>query len=112
MKLQSVANLVMFSERYEKSTLVCFSLSLKTFFVRNIFQVHFGVNSGASRFALENQAVNEATFRCPDELGWKPQVALLSDCKPFVCSAYERSCCCISFYQLRCPHAESAYCAI
>ncbi|KAI5008310.1 hypothetical protein ZWY2020_009358 [Hordeum vulgare] len=38
-----------------------------------IIWVHFGVNSGASRFALENQAVNEATFRCPDELGWKPQ---------------------------------------
>uniref|UniRef100_A0A0E0EF14 Uncharacterized protein n=1 Tax=Oryza meridionalis TaxID=40149 RepID=A0A0E0EF14_9ORYZ len=36
-------------------------------------QIHFGVNSGATRFALENQAVNEATFRCPDELGWKPQ---------------------------------------
>ncbi|XP_078443817.1 peptidase C15, pyroglutamyl peptidase I-like protein [Wolffia australiana] len=38
-----------------------------------IIWLHFGVNSGASRFALENQAVNEATFRCPDELGWKPQ---------------------------------------
>ncbi|KAF8728783.1 hypothetical protein HU200_018061 [Digitaria exilis] len=35
--------------------------------------LHFGVNSGSHRFALENQAVNEATFRCPDELGWKPQ---------------------------------------
>ncbi|GKV01508.1 hypothetical protein SLEP1_g14058 [Rubroshorea leprosula] len=35
--------------------------------------VHFGVNSGATRFAIEHQAVNEATFRCPDELGWKPQ---------------------------------------
>ncbi|CAN1219338.1 Pyrrolidone-carboxylate peptidase [Linum perenne] len=35
--------------------------------------VHFGVNSGATKFALENQAVNEATFRCPDEMGWKPQ---------------------------------------
>lgn len=37
-------------------------------------QVHFGVNSGAIRFAIEQQAVNEATFRCPDEMGWKPQV--------------------------------------
>ncbi|KAG2694561.1 hypothetical protein I3843_08G147600 [Carya illinoinensis] len=37
--------------------------------------VHFGVNSGATRFALEHQAVNEATFRCPDEMGWKPQKA-------------------------------------
>ncbi|EPS64465.1 hypothetical protein M569_10313 [Genlisea aurea] len=35
--------------------------------------IHFGVNSGATRFALENRAVNEATFRCPDEMGWKPQ---------------------------------------
>lgn len=39
-----------------------------------LFQLHFGVNSGASRFAIEHQAVNEATFRCPDEMGWKPQV--------------------------------------
>ncbi|GAB4827219.1 hypothetical protein Ancab_034108 [Ancistrocladus abbreviatus] len=35
--------------------------------------LHFGVNSGAARFAIEHQAVNEATFRCPDEMGWKPQ---------------------------------------
>eukprot|EP00262_Sarcandra_glabra_P021128 TRINITY_DN8747_c0_g1_i1.p1 TRINITY_DN8747_c0_g1~~TRINITY_DN8747_c0_g1_i1.p1 ORF type:complete len:220 (-),score=24.92 TRINITY_DN8747_c0_g1_i1:353-1012(-) len=35
--------------------------------------LHFGVNSGATKFAIEHQAVNEATFRCPDELGWKPQ---------------------------------------
>ncbi|XP_058770397.1 uncharacterized protein LOC131644029 [Vicia villosa] len=38
-----------------------------------IIWLHFGVNSGATRFAVERQAVNEATFRCPDELGWKPQ---------------------------------------
>ncbi|XP_077218115.1 peptidase C15, pyroglutamyl peptidase I-like protein isoform X1 [Tasmannia lanceolata] len=38
-----------------------------------IIWLHFGVNSGATRFAVEQQAVNEATFRCPDELGWKPQ---------------------------------------
>ncbi|GFY94620.1 peptidase C15, pyroglutamyl peptidase I-like protein [Actinidia rufa] len=38
-----------------------------------VIWVHFGVNSGATRFAIENQAVNEATFRCPDEMGWKPQ---------------------------------------
>uniref|UniRef100_A0A453AYP9 Pyrrolidone-carboxylate peptidase n=1 Tax=Aegilops tauschii subsp. strangulata TaxID=200361 RepID=A0A453AYP9_AEGTS len=62
---------VMFSERYKKFSVL--PLSLKIFFAWIIFQVHFGVNSGASRFALENQAVNEATFRCPDELGWKPQ---------------------------------------
>ncbi|RWV94201.1 hypothetical protein GW17_00043285 [Ensete ventricosum] len=39
-----------------------------------VYQLHLGVNSGATRFAVENQAVNEATFRCPDEMGWKPQV--------------------------------------
>ncbi|XP_027159270.1 uncharacterized protein LOC113760759 isoform X1 [Coffea eugenioides] len=38
-----------------------------------VIWVHFGVNSGATKFAIENQAVNEATFRCPDEMGWKPQ---------------------------------------
>ncbi|CAD5195397.1 uncharacterized protein LOC135581822 isoform X1 [Musa acuminata AAA Group] len=38
-----------------------------------IIWLHLGVNSGATRFAIENQAVNEATFRCPDEMGWKPQ---------------------------------------
>ncbi|CAI0386296.1 unnamed protein product [Linum tenue] len=35
--------------------------------------LHLGVNSGAMRFAIERQAVNEATFRCPDEMGWQPQ---------------------------------------
>ncbi|KAM0951225.1 putative pyroglutamyl-peptidase I [Dioscorea sansibarensis] len=40
---------------------------------RQVILLHFGVNSGSKRFAIENQAVNEATFRCPDELGWKPQ---------------------------------------
>ncbi|KAE9589544.1 hypothetical protein Lal_00000589 [Lupinus albus] len=38
-----------------------------------IIWLHFGVNSGTTRFAIENQAFNEATFRCPDEMGWKPQ---------------------------------------
>ncbi|KAF7817997.1 Pyrrolidone-carboxylate peptidase [Senna tora] len=38
-----------------------------------IIWLHLGVNSGATKFAIEHQAVNEATFRCPDELGWKPQ---------------------------------------
>ncbi|EXB82574.1 Pyrrolidone-carboxylate peptidase [Morus notabilis] len=37
--------------------------------------LHLGVNSGATKFAIERQAVNEAAFRCPDELGWKPQQA-------------------------------------
>ncbi|EEF36996.1 pyrrolidone-carboxylate peptidase 1 [Ricinus communis] len=34
--------------------------------------LHLGVNSGALGFAIERLAVNEATFRCPDELGWQP----------------------------------------
>ncbi|XP_059652236.1 uncharacterized protein LOC132299552 [Cornus florida] len=38
-----------------------------------IIWLHFGVNSAATSFAIEHQAVNEATFRCPDEMGWKPQ---------------------------------------
>nr|AFK42144.1 unknown [Lotus japonicus] len=38
-----------------------------------VIWLHFGVNSGATKFAIERQAVNEATFRCPDEVGWKPQ---------------------------------------
>nr|GMD05752.1 pyrrolidone-carboxylate peptidase-like [Ipomoea batatas] len=40
---------------------------------RRVIWLHFGVNSGASKFAIERQAVNEATFRCADEMGWKPQ---------------------------------------
>ncbi|TKW14448.2 hypothetical protein SEVIR_5G169500v4 [Setaria viridis] len=39
----------------------------------HIIWIHFGVSGGLPRFALENQAVNDATFACPDELGWKPQ---------------------------------------
>ncbi|KAG6554137.1 hypothetical protein Mapa_004053 [Marchantia paleacea] len=35
--------------------------------------VHLGVNGGATRFAIEQRAVNEATFRCPDEMGWEPE---------------------------------------
>ena len=35
-----------------------------------------GLNGGASKFAIERQAVNEATFSCPDELGWQPKVLM------------------------------------
>ncbi|KAH0864374.1 hypothetical protein HID58_081585 [Brassica napus] len=35
--------------------------------------LHLGVNSGATKFAIERQAMNEAHFRCPDQLGWQPQ---------------------------------------
>jgi hypothetical protein len=41
---------------------------------KKIVWVHFGVNSGATNFAVEWRALNEATFRCADELGWQPQV--------------------------------------
>lgn len=34
--------------------------------------IHMGVNVCAKRFQLEIQARNEATFICPDELGWAP----------------------------------------
>ena len=50
-------------------------------------QLHLGVNSGSARFAVEWQAVNEATFRYPDELGWQPKVDFLS---------YFLSCYCMS----------------
>ncbi|XP_011071096.1 uncharacterized protein LOC105156616 isoform X1 [Sesamum indicum] len=36
-------------------------------------RLHLGVSKGALKFALERQAVNEATFCSPDELGWQPQ---------------------------------------
>ncbi|KAK4357523.1 hypothetical protein RND71_023133 [Anisodus tanguticus] len=38
-----------------------------------VIWLHLGVNSGATKFAVERLAVNEATFRCADELGWQPQ---------------------------------------
>ncbi|KAK9108102.1 hypothetical protein Syun_024113 [Stephania yunnanensis] len=41
-----------------------------------LFQLHFGANGGASKFIIECQAVNEATFRCPDERGWQPQLTV------------------------------------
>ncbi|KAL6974948.1 pyroglutamyl-peptidase I [Sarracenia purpurea var. burkii] len=38
-----------------------------------VIWLHLGVSSGAEKFAIERQAVNEADFFCPDELGWKPE---------------------------------------
>ncbi|XP_052205942.1 uncharacterized protein LOC127810470 [Diospyros lotus] len=38
-----------------------------------VIWLHLGANSRALKFAIERQAVNEATFCCPDELGWQPQ---------------------------------------
>ncbi|XP_026387216.1 uncharacterized protein LOC113282437 isoform X3 [Papaver somniferum] len=40
-----------------------------------VIWVHLGVNNEGQKFAIEHQAVNEATFRCPDELGWQPQTS-------------------------------------
>jgi hypothetical protein len=73
------------------------------------FQIHFGVNSGAMRFALENQAVNEATFRCPDELGWKPQVAFLYIWLILLSTPTNLV---TVFNQLHCSRAAGPYCAI
>uniref|UniRef100_A0A2P2LRU0 Pyrrolidone-carboxylate peptidase n=1 Tax=Rhizophora mucronata TaxID=61149 RepID=A0A2P2LRU0_RHIMU len=50
-----------------------------------VIWAHFGVNSGATKFAIESHAVNEATFRCPDEMGWKPQVRYIWEVFFFVC---------------------------
>lgn len=41
--------------------------------LEQVVWLHLGVNSGALKFAIERQAINEATFRCPDQLGWQPQ---------------------------------------
>lgn len=38
----------------------------------SIVWIHLGVNSGTTGLAIEQRAVNEATFRCPDEMGWQP----------------------------------------
>jgi len=35
--------------------------------------VHFGVDSKATEFRLENRAANDASFRIPDQKGWQPQ---------------------------------------
>ncbi|KAI7729006.1 hypothetical protein M8C21_021501 [Ambrosia artemisiifolia] len=40
---------------------------------KEVVWLHMGLNGGASKFAIEKQAVNEATFSCPDELGWQPK---------------------------------------
>ncbi|CAM6098322.1 unnamed protein product [Calypogeia fissa] len=34
--------------------------------------IHFGLETGATWFKVEEQAVNEASFRCADEMGWQP----------------------------------------
>lgn len=59
----------------ESSSFPGLSFAYINFFLSSLcLQLHFGVNSGAPNFVIEQQAVNEATFCCPDELGWQPQV--------------------------------------
>ncbi|CAN1151190.1 Pyrrolidone-carboxylate peptidase [Linum perenne] len=54
--------------------------------------LHLGVNSGATKFAIERRAVNEATFRCPDEMGWQPQNhPIISDDGEITC--LRQTCC-------------------
>lgn len=36
-------------------------------------QIHLGVDTTGTKIKLETGAVNEASFRCPDEDGWQPQ---------------------------------------
>lgn len=41
--------------------------------------LHLGVNVSSSRFELETQGFNEATFGCPDEAAWCPQKVCIDD---------------------------------
>lgn len=54
-----------------------------------VIWLHLGVNSGASKFAVECRALNEATFRCPDEMGWQPQRAPIFPEDGGICHAIE-----------------------
>ncbi|KAG7592743.1 Peptidase C15 pyroglutamyl peptidase I-like superfamily [Arabidopsis thaliana x Arabidopsis arenosa] len=62
--------------------------------------LHLGVNSGATKFAIERQAVNEAHFRCPDELGWQPQRLPIVVEDGSISKAKETSCSTESIFQL------------
>ncbi|KAL1222989.1 hypothetical protein V5N11_019484 [Cardamine amara subsp. amara] len=62
--------------------------------------LHLGVNSGATKFAIERQAVNEAHFRCPDELGWQPQRLPIVVEDGAISKAKETSCSSESIFQL------------
>ncbi|KAL5723821.1 pyroglutamyl-peptidase I [Ranunculus cassubicifolius] len=39
---------------------------------QRVVWLHFGASGRLTRFAIERQAVNEATFYFPDEHGWQP----------------------------------------
>ncbi|CAM9484278.1 unnamed protein product [Ectocarpus sp. 4 AP-2014] len=45
--------------------------------------VHCGVNGGSERFALETRGFNEATFRVPDEQGYRPSFVPVEQDNPF-----------------------------
>ncbi|EOA38498.1 hypothetical protein CARUB_v10010266mg [Capsella rubella] len=62
--------------------------------------LHLGVNSGATKFAIERQAVNEAHFRCPDELGWQPQRLPIVVEDGSISKAKESSCSTESIFEL------------
>ncbi|XP_010460132.1 PREDICTED: uncharacterized protein LOC104741057 [Camelina sativa] len=62
--------------------------------------VHLGVNSGATKFAIERQAVNEAHFRCPDELGWQPQHLPIAVEDGSISKAKETSCSTEAIFEL------------
>ncbi len=44
-----------------------------------LLQLHLGVDARALGFKLEQQAVNDATFRVPDQRGWQPTGQLIDD---------------------------------
>ncbi|KAI3971423.1 hypothetical protein MKW92_029202 [Papaver armeniacum] len=58
-----------------------------------VIWVHLGVNNEGQKFAIEHQAVNEATFRCPDELGWQPQKLQIISEDGDISRTRQTSCC-------------------
>lgn len=44
-----------------------------------LLQLHLGVDARARGFKLEQLAVNDATFRVPDQRGWQPTGQLIDD---------------------------------
>ncbi|RZC61638.1 hypothetical protein C5167_023381 [Papaver somniferum] len=58
-----------------------------------VIWVHLGVNNEGQKFAIEHQAVNEATFRCPDELGWQPQKLQIIPEDGDISRSRQTSCC-------------------
>ncbi len=54
-----------------------------------VFLVHLGVAAGSKRFHLEEQAVNDCTFRCPDESGAQPNGKCI--CSAFALGSFLRT---------------------